>query len=94
MAHMSRGRSGRFGPTFFPAFHGRRSWTAGSRSERPMDIILQPKVVAWREGHVSGRVADGTAGPGPSGPSGHDNIADVPVRSGPGDWAATSRPGI
>jgi hypothetical protein len=71
MAHMSRGRSGRFGPTFFPAFHGRLSWTAGSRSECPMVILLQPKVVAWREGHVSGRVADGT-----SGPSGHGNKAD------------------
>ena len=80
MAHMSRGRRGRFGPTFFPAFHGRRSWTAGSRSECPMVILLRPKVVAWREGHGSRLVADGTAGLGLSGQSGHDNKAAIGPR--------------
>ena len=40
---MSRGFNGRFGPTFWPAFQGRRTCTAGSRSECPISLLRWPR---------------------------------------------------
>lgn len=43
ISQMSRGLNGRFGPTSWPAFHGRHSCTAGSRPECPILLLQWPK---------------------------------------------------
>jgi hypothetical protein len=42
MAHICRGFSARFAPTFLPAFQARRSCPAGSYCESPIAFLLRP----------------------------------------------------